>query len=140
MSRSIVRISILIILFLNVGVRCLFADEPKRSNGLSVHMLPKRVAEIRKEKPGFTITEQGGKRPPKATPTFESAQELVEYIKTLPPEIQENGIWVVTTNPASYSDAETKNLEKLKEICAKEKLKLFTCRGSDLPNGWKSYN
>lgn len=113
------------------------AAEPQRAGGLSVHMLPRRVADLSKEKAGFTVSKQGGREPAKGTPTMETAQSLADYFKKLPPEIQQHGIWVVTTHPEAYSDKETKNLEKLKEICTKDAVPLFTCRGSELPGGWK---
>jgi hypothetical protein len=113
------------------------AAEPQRAGGLSVHLLPKRVAEISKTTAGFTISQLGTTKPPKGTPTMETAQALVDYFKKQSPEIQQNGLWVVTTHPDSYTEAETKNLDKLKEICTKDKIPLFTCRGSELPDGWK---
>jgi hypothetical protein len=127
----------LILTSLLIAATVALAAEPQRAGCLSVHMLPKRVADISKEKAGFTISQQGGSRPPKGTPTMETAQALVDYFKKLSPEIQQNGIWVVTTHPDSYTDKETKNLDRLKEICTKDKIPLFTCRGSELPGGWK---
>ena len=114
-----------------------FAAEPQRAGGLSVHMLPKRVADISQATAGFTISKLGNIKPPMGTPTMETAQPLVDYFKKLSPEIQQNGIWVVTTHPDSYTEAETKNLDKLKAISTKDKIPLFTCRGSELPDGWK---
>jgi hypothetical protein len=128
---------ILIFTILTTFTGLAVAAEPQRSDGLSVHMLPKRVADISKQKAGFTISQQGGSKPPKDTPTMETAQALVDYLKKLSPEIQQNGIWVVTTHPESYAAKETKNLDRLKEICTKDKIPLFTCRGSELPDGWK---
>lgn len=113
------------------------AAEPQRTGGLSVHMLPKRVADISKTTAGFTISQLGSAKPPKSTPTMETAKALVGYFQKQSPEIQQNGIWVVTTHPDSYTEAEIKNLDQLKEICTKDKILLFTCRGSELPDGWK---
>lgn len=112
----------------------LVAAEPTREAGLSVHMLPDRVAKISGEHGGFTVTEpatqaKGG--------TYGAPKELFAYFQSLPAATQQNGIWVVTTHPSSYSEAEQGKLKALIALCADKSIPIFTCRGSELPNGWK---
>jgi hypothetical protein len=104
-----------------------FAGEPDRAKGLSVHMLPERVAQISGKSGGFTLESQ----------TYADATELLSYFHTLSAATQENGIWVVTTHPSVYSAAEREKLRALIAQCQKEKIPIFTCRGSELSTGWK---
>ncbi len=70
------------------------AGEPDRAKGLSVHMLPDRVAQIDRQSGGFTATDAGG------THIYSAAAQLLVYFHTLPAAMQENGLWVVTTHPS----------------------------------------
>jgi len=103
------------------------AGEPERAKGLSAHMLPERVAKISGQSGGFTVGEQ----------TYSDAAQLIAYFHTLPSATQENGIWVVTTSPSAYSAAEREKLRVLVTQCQQQKIPVFTCRGSELPGGWK---
>jgi hypothetical protein len=106
------------------------AGEPDRAKGLSVHMLPDRVAQIDGHSGGFTA-DAGG------TQTYSDAAQLLAYFHTLPAATQENGLWVVTTHPSAYSAAEHEKLRALITACQQRKIPVFTCRGSELPAGWK---
>jgi hypothetical protein len=110
-----------------VVATCAAADEPERASGLSVHMLPERVAQIDGHSGGFTVASQ----------TYSDATQLVAYFRTLPAATQKNGIWVVTTSPSAYSPGEREKLRSLAAQCQQQKIPVFTCRGSELPGGWK---
>lgn len=112
----------------------LSAAEPTREGGLSVHMLPDRVAEIDGQHGGFTVTDPATRQP---GTTYGQPRELLDYLSHLPASIQQNGIWVVTTNPSSYSEGEQAKLKALAKLCAEKKIPLYTCRASELPTGWK---
>jgi hypothetical protein len=105
------------------------AGEPDRANGLSVHMLPDRVAQIDGRSGGFTVRD--------SQTTYAQPTELVAYFHTLPAATQENGLWVVTTHPRAYSAAEREKLRALIALCQQEKIAVSTCRGSELASGWK---
>jgi hypothetical protein len=105
------------------------AAEPERAKGLSVHMLPDRVAQIDGHSGGFTVGD--------AHTTYMQPAELVAYFHTLPAAMQENGLWVVTTSPSAYSTAEREKLKILIALCQQQKIPVFTCRGSELSGGWK---
>ncbi len=105
-----------------------------RDRGLSLHMLPKRVADLSGSKWGFTITLPDGSKPDK---TIQSAAELKTYFTSLSAEIQENGVWIVITDPEAYSDMEKQVLEDVKQLCIEDNIPLFICRGSQLPDGWQ---
>ena len=101
--------------------------EPDRAKGLSVHMLPERVAQINGKSGGFTVESQ----------TYAEAAKPVDYFHSLPAATQENGIWVVTTHPSAYSASEREKLRALVALCQQQKIPIFTCRGSELSTGWK---
>jgi hypothetical protein len=122
------------VLILLLTVSFLAAAEPTRPAGLSVHMLPDRVARIGGEHGGFTVTDPATKQ--RGT-TYVEPEELVAYFQRLPPAVQENGIWIVTTDPISYSDKEQAKLETLIALCARKKIPLYTCRAIALPKGWR---
>ncbi len=114
--------------------------EPSRNAGLSVHMLPKSVADRDPTgtfKWGFMVTEPQDQRSPAERPVYQKAEELLVFLKSRPTSVQQNGIWVVVTNPDAYAPEEKQLLDQLKALCLKEKVPLFLCRGSELPNGWK---
>ena len=112
----------------------LIGAEPTREGGLTVHMLPDRVAKINAQHGGFTITNPANKEP---GTTYAEPKQLVTYFLSLPAEVQWNGIWIVLTNPAAYSETEQAKLKSLVALCAGKKIPLFTCRASELPKGWK---
>lgn len=114
-----------------------FAAEPDRTKGLSVHMLPEQVAQISGTRGGFTVEAQ----------TYADASELVDYFHSLPAATQENGIWVVTTDPSAYSAPEREKLRALIALCQQQEVPIFTCRfsvpssewkRSEVPSGWNS--
>ena len=122
------------ILLLLLTATFLIAEEPTRADGLSVHMLPDRVAEIGGGHGGFTVTDptthQRGS-------TCTQPEELLAYFQHLAAPIQQNGIWIVTTHPDSYSDSENARLKSLISLCVEKKIPVYTCRGSELPKGWQ---
>ena len=121
--------------FLLLTASLLVAAEPKREAGLSVHMLPDRVAKIDGEHGGFTVSDPTGRSDRK---TYGDPKELFAYFQHLPTATQQNGIWVVTTDPTSYSPAEHAKLKALIALCAVKAAPIYTCRGSELPSGWKA--
>lgn len=108
------------------------ASEPDRAKGLSVHMLPDRVAQIDAGRGGFTARDASG-----TESIYDDAKQLVAFFQTLPAATQENGIWVVTTHPTSYSPTEREKLRTLLELYRQKNIPVFTCRGSELSGGWK---
>ena len=122
----------LLLLLLTTSV--LTAAEPSREAGLSVHMLPDRVAKISGGHGGFTVTDPATKT---KGATYAEPKELFAYFQSLPAPTQQNGIWIVTTHPTSYSGGEQAKLKALVTLCADKTIPIYTCRGSELPNGWK---
>ena len=55
----------------------------------------------------------------------------------LPASVRQNGIWIVTTHPSSYSESEQATLKALSALCAERKIAIYTCRASELPEGWR---
>ncbi len=122
-------------LFLLLIASTLSAAEPTREGGLSVHLLPDRVATLSGGHGGFTVTDPATRQPGE---TYARPEELLDYLSRLPPAIRENGIWIVTTNPSAYAESEQAKLKSLAKLCAEKKIPLYICRASELPKGWKA--
>jgi hypothetical protein len=122
------------ILLATVGV----AQE--RTQGISVHMLPKRVAEIGGMAWGFTVDYSPRLKAESHRVVIQKVSDLLSYIRKQYPGVQENGLWIVTTHPDSYSEEEKTLLENVKQMCRREKIPLFICRASELPNGWSRFD
>lgn len=101
-----------------------------------MHMLPKRVAEIGGMQWGFSVDYSPRLKPESKAPVLQTVSEVLSYFHNQDASVKRNGIWIVTTNPEAYSQAEMNLLEKLKLMCRNEKIPLFICRASQLPNGW----
>jgi hypothetical protein len=115
------------------------AVEPKREKGISVHALPKRVAEISGQPWGLQVTYAPYLKPEPGQPYLQSVEDVLSYIEKQEKYVIENGLWVVTTHPSAYSEQETEFLESLKVELPKRNIPLFWARGSELENGFKRY-
>jgi hypothetical protein len=116
------------------------ASSPERSKGISMHMLPKRVADLGGGKWGFAVTYAKYLKIEAEPPTLQTTKEFLSFVRKQDEAVQENGVWIVITDPDAYSTAEKALLEDIKIACQKESIPLFVCRGTDLPNGWKRYD
>jgi hypothetical protein len=125
------RIREIVVLTWLVTLAICAAGEPERAKGLSVHMLPDRVAQIDGGRGGFSARAADG-----TESICADAKQLVTFFQTLSTPTQENGIWVVTTHPSSYFKSERTKLKALITLCDEKKIPVFTCRGSELPGGW----
>lgn len=117
-----------------------FAASPERTKGISVHMLPKRVAELSSQKWGFVVSYANYLKPEMEQPVLQSTAEVLAYVRKQEGAVQENGIWVVTTHPDAYSAQEKQLLDDIKTLCRKQAIPLFIVRGSQLPYGWQRYD
>ena len=138
------RIIVIFIIMLNLCsflASPVFSIEPKREDGLSAHWVPERVASLGKDEKvqsGFLASYRSKDRIIRkycATPA-----DLLLYFKSFPPSFQNNGIWVIMTHPDAYSPEELRMKEELVKLCQKDKILLFICRGSELPDGWQKYS
>ncbi len=109
------------------------ADDP-RNQGVLLHMLPRRVANVRNQDGGFTVSTPVSKQKIAAM----NAAETVAHLQSLPGEVTDRGIWVIYTHPTWYSDAEKAELTKLVKACEKLMIRIYTCHAAELPKGnWK---
>jgi len=134
--RRLLFFPLLILILLSVAM----AAAPERSKGISLHMLPKRVADISGQKWGFTVDFASHLKPESEHPVLQTKDELVAFVRKQDKEVQENGVWIVTTNPDAYSDPEKDLLEDIKSLAREQHIPLFIARASELPNGWKRYD
>ena len=109
--------------------------EPVRDTGLSLHMLPDRVAKLGGDRGGFTITDPITHARGRTIPEVKA---IFQYIDSLPQKIKDNGVWIVYTHPSSYEDKEKQKLTELIGMCVENKIRVFTCRASELSaKKWK---
>src|SRR5437868_7001896 len=90
------------------------ASAQDRSQGISVHMLPKRVADIGGNPWGFTVDYSLRLRPESGHPVLQTVAAILSFIRKQDVSVQENGLWIVTTHPDAYSDEEKSLLEDVK--------------------------
>jgi len=104
---------------------------PQRQQGLPLHFVPGRGS------PSGKSCFLDARHPPDDRESIlESSDEVIEYFRSLPPETQKNGMWIVTTHPRAYSAREKELFEAVRRACVKDNIILFVCRGSELPDGW----
>jgi hypothetical protein len=127
---------LLSIMLLNAAL----AATPERAKGISLHMLPKRVADISGSKWGFTVDYAKHLKPEPVEPVLQTTDELVAFVRKQDKAVQDNGVWIVTTHPDAYSDVEKTLLEDIKTVSRQQHIPLFICRAAELPNGWKRYD
>jgi hypothetical protein len=116
------------------------AAGPERSKGISMHMLPKSVADLGGSKWGLTVSRSEQLTPDSGSTTLQTPEEFLAFVQKQSSSVRENGVWIVTTHPDAYSEPEKTFLNKVIALCVKEKIALFITRASQLPNGWKRYD
>lgn len=112
----------------------------ERTQGVSVHMLPKRVADLGGGPWGFTVDYSPRLKAQARRLVLQTEADLLSFIRKQNTDVQENGLWIVVTNPDAYSDEEKALLERVKSMCRREEIPLFICRASQLPNGWVRFD
>lgn len=132
--------AILITLTLCANLFALAAIAQERAKGISVHMLPKRVADIGGKPWGFMVDYSPRLQTESQQPAIQTVEDLLSFIRKQDNDVQENGLWIVTTHPDAYSEEEKMLLEDVKSMCRRENIPLFICRASELPNGWKRFD
>ncbi len=127
---SLIRVSSLATLaLLAVMSAAIAGTAPERSKGISMHFLPKRVAEISGQKWGLVADV--------SQEAMQTPEEFLSFVRRQPPEVQSNGIWVVVSHPDAYGEQEKKFFVNVEDLCRREKIALFVARAADLPQGWK---
>lgn len=132
-SRFRITSALLLLLVSSVAL----ADEPQRQKGISMHFLPKRVADIGGQKWGLTVDFRPYLKPESSQPVLQTAAEVVVFAEKQDAAVRQNGVWIVVTNPDAYSSTERKLIEDVKAACKEHKLPLFIARASELPHGWQ---
>ena len=107
---------------------------PLREKGLVVHFGPKAVVEGISGRFMYSVGLNGEKK------SVDLPADLIEIFLQQNKTVQENGIWVVVTNPDAYSAEEKEMISALEGLCKQKNIVLFEARGMDLPGGWKRIN
>ncbi|MES9925251.1 MAG: hypothetical protein ABW152_14250 [Candidatus Thiodiazotropha endolucinida] len=127
------------LIFIALIISVAHAAEPDRNKGISVHALPKRVAKLSGAPWGFQVSYAPYLKPEPGQPFLQSLDDVLAYVKKQDESVIENGLWVITTHPASYSKEEIELQNKVKQTLPEHKIPLFWARGSELENGFKRY-
>ena len=80
---------------------CVFSTgitSPERSKGISMHMLPKRVADLSGAKWGFTVTYASYLKIESEPPTLQTTKEFLSFVRKQDQAVQDNGVWIVITD------------------------------------------
>lgn len=117
-----------------------WAGTPGRNDGISLHMIPKRVAEAANREWGFRVAYAAHLMPEKTGPVLQSTSDLLSFVRKQDKSVQDNGVWIVTTHPDAYSADEMQLLEDVKALSRRERIPLFIVRASQLPHGWQRYD
>ena len=104
---------------------------PDREHGIQVNFLPGDKVEKHGLKGFFTVTSP---KPEKELAGLDT-EGLLKHIRSLPEEVRENGVWIIYTLPAVYSDAERTQIQLLSAKCKEDKIALFSCTASKLNAG-----
>ena len=99
---------------------------PELSRGISMHMMPKRAADLGGGKWGFAVTYAEYLKPETAQPVLQTSQEFLSFAHKQDAPVQENGVWMVITHPDAYSEAETALLEEIKSCAEKRKFRCLS--------------
>jgi hypothetical protein len=126
--------------FILLVIGIAFAVTSERAKGISMHLLPKSVADLGGRKWGLTVTPSTHLTPDAGSVTLQTAAEFLSFVQKQNASAKGNGVWIVTTHPNAYSEQEKSFLQEVIAVCAKEKIPLFIARASELPNGWKRYD
>jgi hypothetical protein len=137
MSRPV---SVFMILIVSATLLATAGVAQERSQGISVHMLPKRVAEIGGMAWGFSVDRSPRLKAESHRVVIHTVADILSYIRKQDTGVQENGLWIVVTDPDSYSEEEKALLEDVKQMCRSENIPLFICRALNLPNGWRRFD
>jgi hypothetical protein len=116
------------------------AATPERAKGISMHQLPKGVADLGGRKWGFTVTPSSLLTGDAGSVTLQTPDEFLAFVQKQSASVKENGVWIVTTHPDAYSDREKDLLNQVIAVCQKSGITLFVARASELPDGWKQYS
>ncbi len=112
-------------------------SEPVREQGISMQMLPERVARVEGRPWGFWVDYADYLMPEARQPVLQSAIQFSSYVKKQKPDVLANGVWILLFNPASYKDQEVELLRKVKSYCRKNELDLFVGYTTDQPVRWR---
>ncbi len=110
------RTAAVILLVCGLSALLLAVDSPDRSRGISIHMLPKRVADLGGEKWGLRVSNAEYLRFAAGPPTLQNAKDFLAFVRMQDKLVQENGVWIVITDPDAYSEPEKALLEDVKVL------------------------
>jgi hypothetical protein len=84
--------AVLMTLAVSVTLFAPVATAQERSQGISVHMLPKRVADIGGRPWGFTVDPSTKLKAASPRPVLQTAEEMLSFIRQQDAAVQHNGL------------------------------------------------
>jgi hypothetical protein len=119
-----------ILLLLIVVILALPVDglaEPVRAQGISMQMLPERIAKLNGQRWGFWVDYADYLVPEPAQPVLQTPIEFTSYVSKQKPEVKANGVWITLFNPGAYKIEEEDLLERIRNASKKIGVELFFC-------------
>jgi hypothetical protein len=77
---------------------------PDRNKGISMHLLPERVARISGNLGGFTVNYAPHLAPGMEEPLLRSLEKFKAFVTKQKNEVKENGVWIVIQDAAINSE------------------------------------
>ncbi|GEM_PF-4396065 len=111
-------------------------DVQNRERGVSVYLVPENV-EKKVEKKTIQRFIIASSKNPGIEGSSQTAEALMANLLKSYRGNLKYGIWLVLTNPISYSEKDDQEKANLEALAHKHKIPLYVCRGMNLPNGWK---
>lgn len=105
-----------------------------------MHLLPKKIADLQGKQWGLIVAYTAHLQPEKKQPILQTVEGIRTFFRKQDRAVQQNGLWIVVTNPGAYSEQEKALLEAVKVMCRKEQIPLFIARAAQLPGGWQRYD
>ncbi|MCK4535656.1 MAG: hypothetical protein KAT93_01510 [Desulfuromonadales bacterium] len=111
--------------------------EPVREQGITMQMLPERMAKLDGKPWGFWVDYADYLMPENRQPVLQTTVEFMTFVQKQKPEVQANGVWIVIFNPGAYSDGEDALFAKVKSACKNHDIPLFVRSATDPPLAWR---
>ena len=118
---------LLLLIIVMLALPAVSAAEPVRAKGISMQMLPARVAKIDELPWGFWVDYADYLEPEAKQPVLQTPIEFTSYVSKQKPEVKANGVWITLFNPGAYKVEEEDLLEKIKSASNKIGVELFFC-------------
>lgn len=110
------------------------AQQPTRLSGICVFHHSEQSARTQGKSPGyavFIVSAEG------TNLVFRTGAGLLSFYRERNETIRSHGLWISHEDLRNYTDHELRDLGELKDVCLRDAIPLFICRGGEEPKGWR---